>query len=218
MKVFQKVLLLLLIEGKGSKQMSNWNRHVLQEKSLSTMFTKDQSKDSFLFFSFLFFSFLFFSFLFFSFLFFSFLFLFFPFLSFPFFSFLFFLNYFYWIFYVITFQMLSPFQVSPPLLNPLSLLLWGCFLTPTHSTLLHWHSLTLGHRAFTGPRASPPIGVQQVHPLLHMQLEPWVAPCVFFGWLFSPWEVWAWGGVGWYCCSSYGVAICKVKLLKVRVM
>jgi hypothetical protein len=23
-----------------------------------------------------------------------------------------------------------------------------------------------------------------------MQLEPWVPPCVLFGWWFSPWEVW----------------------------
>jgi hypothetical protein len=23
-----------------------------------------------------------------------------------------------------------------------------------------------------------------------MQSEPWVPPCVFFGWWFSPWELW----------------------------
>jgi hypothetical protein len=23
-----------------------------------------------------------------------------------------------------------------------------------------------------------------------MQLEPWVPPCVLFGWWFSPWELW----------------------------
>jgi len=38
-----------------------------------------------------------------------------------------------------------------------------------------------------------------------MWLEPWVPPCVLFGWWFSPWELWK-GLVGWYCCSSYGVA------------
>ena len=53
----------------------------------------------------------------------------------------------------------------PPLTNP-----------PT-PTSLPWHSPTLGHRAFSGPRASLPIDVQQVHPLLHMQLEPWIPPC-----------------------------------------
>jgi hypothetical protein len=29
----------------------------------------------------------------------------------------------------------------------------------------------------------------QGHPLLHMQLEPWVPPSVLFGWWFSPWEL-----------------------------
>jgi hypothetical protein len=47
----------------------------------------------------------------------------------------------------------------------------------------------LGHQAFTGLRASLPIDVQQGHPLLHMQLEPWVPPCVLFGWWFSPWKL-----------------------------
>jgi hypothetical protein len=48
----------------------------------------------------------------------------------------------------------------------------------------------LGHRAFTGPRASPPIDDQQSHPLIYIGLEPWVSPCVLFGWWFSPWELW----------------------------
>jgi hypothetical protein len=45
----------------------------------------------------------------------------------------------------------------------------------------------LGHQAFT--RASPFIDVPQGHPLIHMQLEPWVCPCVLFGWWFSPWDL-----------------------------
>jgi hypothetical protein len=49
-----------------------------------------------------------------------------------------------------------------------------------------WHSPILEHRTFPGPRASPPIDDWIGHPLLHMQLEPWVSPCVFFGWWFSP--------------------------------
>jgi hypothetical protein len=60
---------------------------------------------------------------------------------------------------------------------------------PTHFTTLAWHSPTVGHSAFSGPRAFPPIDVQQGYPLLHMQLEPWVPPCVLFGWWFSPWEL-----------------------------
>jgi hypothetical protein len=53
-----------------------------------------------------------------------------------------------------------------------------------------WHSPTLGHRAFTGPRASPPTDDRLGHSLLHKQLEPWVPPCVFFCWWFSHRELW----------------------------
>ena len=58
--------------------------------------------------------------------------------------------------------------------------------TPISSPL---HSLTLGHPAVTGSRAVSPIDAQQTHPLLHMQLEPWVPPCGLLGWWFSPWEL-----------------------------
>jgi hypothetical protein len=59
--------------------------------------------------------------------------------------------------------------------------------SPTHTPVYcSWHSPTLGHRAFTGTRASPPTGDRQVHPLLLMWLEPWVPPCVLFSWWFSP--------------------------------
>ena len=58
--------------------------------------------------------------------------------------------------------------------------------------------------AFPEPMASPPIEGQQGHPLLHVQLEPWVPPCVLCGWWFSPWGLWG-GLVSWYCCFSYGV-------------
>ena len=64
---------------------------------------------------------------------------------------------FYWLF-LFTFQILSPFLVSPLqilYLLPLPLLLWRCSLT--HPLPSHCPSSppTLGHRAFTGPRASP---------------------------------------------------------------
>jgi hypothetical protein len=39
---------------------------------------------------------------------------------------------------------------------------------PTHSHSWSWHSPILGYRAFTGPRASPPIDDQQGHPLLQI--------------------------------------------------
>ena len=35
-----------------------------------------------------------------------------------------------------------------------------------------------------------PVDDQLGHPLLHMQLETLVPPCVPFGWWFSPWELW----------------------------
>jgi hypothetical protein len=72
---------------------------------------------------------------------------------------------------------------------------------PPTPTSLPRHSPMLGHQTFTGPRITPPIDAWQGHPLQHM----WVGPCVLFGWWFSPWELWG-GLVGWYCCSSYGVA------------
>jgi hypothetical protein len=77
---------------------------------------------------------------------------------------------------------------KPPIPFPLPLL-----TNPPTSASWSWHSTMLGHWTFTGPRASPPIDGWQVHPLLHMQLEPWVPPCVFFVWWFSPWELWGTG-------------------------
>jgi hypothetical protein len=48
----------------------------------------------------------------------------------------------------------------------------------------------MGHRIFTGLKASPPIDDRLGHPLLHIQLEPQVPPCVFFDWWFSSKELW----------------------------
>jgi hypothetical protein len=41
----------------------------------------------------------------------------------------------------------------------------------------------------TGPRVATPIDTKQGHPLLYMQLEPWVPPCIFFGWWSSSQEL-----------------------------
>jgi hypothetical protein len=77
--------------------------------------------------------------------------------------------------------MLSPFLVSPPKIpSPFVLL-----PNPPTPASWAWHSPILEHRAFTGPRTSPPIDDRLGHPLLHMQLEPWVLLCVFFDWRFS---------------------------------
>jgi len=42
---------------------------------------------------------------------------------------------------------------------------------PCPDTPLHWVG---GGPTLAGPRASSPIGAQEGHLLLHMQLEPWV--------------------------------------------
>jgi hypothetical protein len=68
---------------------------------------------------------------------------------------------------------------------------------PPTPTTLSWHSLTLRHQGFIGPRAFPPIDVQQGYHLLHMWLEPWVPPCVLFVQWFSPGELWGSGGAVW---------------------
>jgi hypothetical protein len=83
--------------------------------------------------------------------------------------------------------MLSPFLVSPlkipyPLPPPPA-------PQPTHSHSWPWYSPILCHRTFTETRASSPIDDQLGPPLLHMQLEPEVPPCVFFDWC-SPKELW----------------------------
>ena len=71
--------------------------------------------------------------------------------------------------------------------------IWCC--SPTHQPIPSsspWHSPTMRHPAFTGPRASSPIDAWQGHPLLHLWLDPWVTPCVLFAWWFRPWRLWGW--------------------------
>ena len=90
--------------------------------------------------------------------------------------------------------MLFPFLVSPPKIPSLPPLLPNLSTRiPSPGIPLYWN---------IGPRASPPIDDQLCHPLLHMQLEPQVPPCVFFDWWFSPREVWGY----WLSCSSFGAA------------
>jgi hypothetical protein len=66
--------------------------------------------------------------------------------------------------------------------------------SPAHQSMTptSWpsNSPVLGYRTFTRPRVSPLIDDQLGHPLLLMQLDPWVPPCVFFGWWFSLRELW----------------------------
>jgi hypothetical protein len=81
---------------------------------------------------------------------------------------------------------------EPPITSSLPLLQWGYSSThppnPTSppSIPLHWGI----YQAFIGPRTSPPIDAWQGHPLLHIQLEPWVPSWVLLCWWLSPWELW----------------------------
>jgi hypothetical protein len=88
----------------------------------------------------------------------------------------------------------SPFQVSPsenpyPISPPPASIEGSPPSNHPGPTFQPWHSPTVGHRISSGPRASPSTDVQQGHPLPQMQPEPWVAPCVFFGWFSSPLEL-----------------------------
>jgi hypothetical protein len=93
--------------------------------------------------------------------------------------------------------MLTPFPISPPEIpyaippSPTSMRVLPT--NPPTPTSPPWHFPTLGHNAFTGLRASPAIHVRQRHPLLHIQIKPWVPPSVLFGWWFSSLKLW--GGV-----------------------
>jgi hypothetical protein len=92
---------------------------------------------------------------------------------------------------VILFPLYPP---EKPLSHPSSPCFYGGAPTPSTLTSLPSNFPSLGHLAFIGPRASPPIDVQQGHPLLHMWQELWVTPCVLLYWWLSPWELW---GSGW---------------------
>jgi hypothetical protein len=96
------------------------------------------------------------------------------------------------IFSLLIFQMFFPFQFSPletsyPKFPPPTSM--RMFSHPPDPILPPWHSPRLGHWTASGLRASLPTTVQQGHPLPHMWPAPCVAPCVFFGWWSSPWEL-----------------------------
>jgi hypothetical protein len=60
---------------------------------------------------------------------------------------------------------------SFPSENPLSPPPLPLFPNPPTPSSWPWHSPTLGHRTFTGPRASPPIDDHLGEHLLHKQIE-----------------------------------------------
>ena len=87
---------------------------------------------------------------------------------------------------------LSRFPLQKPPIPPLfPMLLWGCLLPhpPTHT---HLPALAF---PYTGTLSLPRTKGLSCHwcqsdPLLHMRLEPWIPPCVLFGWWLSSWEFW----------------------------
>jgi hypothetical protein len=86
------------------------------------------------------------------------------------------------------FQPENPYPIPP---SPTSMRVFpGPPLHPPTPNSAHWHSPTMGHQVFIGPRASPLLDAQQYYPLQHRLLEQWVLPCVFFGWWFSPYKLW----------------------------
>jgi hypothetical protein len=66
-------------------------------------------------------------------------------------------------------------------------------IPPTHS-YLHWGIESSHHQGPLFP-LMPDKAI-----LLDMWLEPWVPPCVFFGWWLSPWSS---GGSGWFILLSF---------------
>jgi hypothetical protein len=91
----------------------------------------------------------------------------------------------------------SHYPIPPSLLTNLC--------TPAY---LSRNSLTLGHQAFSRLRSFLPIDAQQGHPLLDMQLEPWLAPCVLYGWCFRHWQHW---GAGEQCSLVHIVPPMELK-------
>jgi len=89
--------------------------------------------------------------------------------------------------------MLSPFLVSPleipyPIFPPTATMRVLLHLpTPSHFPALAFPYT--GASSFHRTNGLLPL-MPDIHSLLHMQLEPWVTPCILFGWWFSPWKLW----------------------------
>jgi hypothetical protein len=83
----------------------------------------------------------------------------------------------------------SPLQKPPYAIPSPPASMRVLYYPPTTPIFPPWHSPTLGHQTPSDPRAFPLTDVQRGHPLPHMRPEPWVLPCVFFGWWSSTWEL-----------------------------
>jgi hypothetical protein len=85
-----------------------------------------------------------------------------------------------------------PFPETPYPMFPLPSSMRMLPYPPTYSCLMTLALPSIEARSLQGPRAFPPIDVQQGNPLLHIQVEPWV----LIGGLFPGSYVWG-RGSGW---------------------
>jgi hypothetical protein len=94
-----------------------------------------------------------------------------------------------------SFPVSSPQTPNPFSLSPLPFTSLRVFLHPlTHSCLTALAPPYIGTSSLHRTKGLPslPIDAKEGHPLLllHMYLEPWLLPCILFGWCLSPWELW----------------------------
>jgi hypothetical protein len=54
---------------------------------------------------------------------------------------------------------------------------------------LELKTLNFGIKTIINSLRIPCSDVREGHLLLHMYLEPWLHPCILFGWWFSPWRL-----------------------------
>jgi len=87
------------------------------------------------------------------------------------------------IFLYLNFKCYSPSRF--PVHKPHSLLP-PCRYSPYTSLLPTPYSPALGVQTWQDQGLPLPLMPQQGYSLLHMQLEPWVSPCI----VFSPWKLW----------------------------
>ena len=84
---------------------------------------------------------------------------------------------------------------------------------PTHSRFLALAFPCTGAYDLHKTKGLSPIEGWLGHPLLHMQLVPWVPPCVRSGWWFSPWELWDTGisnlTLGFHCGCFRSAGACS---------
>jgi hypothetical protein len=121
--------------------------------------------------------------------------------------FFFFLSFFFFLFLHILYLHFKYFPFPGFLFsNPLSIppLPVECSPTYPHSIFPHRHSPALGNWIHSGPRASPPTDVQQVHLLPYMASTMSFSMCIF--WLVVQFPGAPVDLACWHCCSIHAPA------------